>query len=304
MATLRTALQDLLQGRDKFVEGAMTIERGLLNELAEAKQRYQTSISNENSMCQKAIEDGEKWTEQVRQLEGERETYRTRCEISRSEMDSTKSEVKKLQQANTEQTVALALLQSELDRSNKERDVALARAELAEAAKDEAVKEAVAKVTSDMDGQSLSDLKVECEELRSRLNVKRMIEEEICKLLDVNIDLVDFATTNGDDDHADKCEEDHDSTAGAEGKAKTSYLNTIKRRLDEYQRFVIMKEDAETKLKSCVAELQKIKADYQVSMIRLSTEYNRFKHPFTASFETRTTQNSSRWSLWRRKSVA
>ena len=220
--------------------------------LAEDDARENSSTANEamKSMLEKAVNDGKELAERVRQLEGQVESYKTRCEVITSELDFTKSEVRRLQESNTGSAVALALLQKTLD---QERDIA-------ESAREEAVKEAAARVVvSDMNGQRLSDLKVKCDELNCRLNTKRMVEEEICKLLD--IDVADFATPDT------RCGDDgHDSSMITDDGAKNDLLNTIKRRLDEYQRYAIMKEEAETKLGSCVVELQKIKADYQVSV--------------------------------------
>ena len=46
----------------------------------------------------------------------------------------------------------------------------------------------------------------------------------------------------------------------------TSILNIIKQRLDEYKKYIVLKEEAEKRLQSCEAELEKVKAEYQVSV--------------------------------------
>jgi hypothetical protein len=174
-----------------------------------------------------------KLTEQVRLLEGQCES------VLYSELDFTKTEARRLQDANTQHAVALALLQSKLDQSNAKRDSVIERAGLADVARDEAVKEAVANImtNADADGQLLSEMKVQCDGLKSRLKVQQMIEEEICKLLDVDIASVEFTTTNTRS--ADSTEVDNDR------EAKISFLDVIKRRLNEYQCYVAMKDDAE-----------------------------------------------------------
>jgi len=195
-----------------------------------------------------------KLTEQVRLLEGQCES------VLYSELDFTKTEARRLQDANTQHAVALALLQSKLDQSNAERDSVIERAGLADVARDEAVKEAVANImtNADADGQLLSEMKVECDGLKSRLKVQRKIEQKICKLLDVDIASVEFTTTNTRS--ADSTEVDDDR------EVKISFLDVIKRRLNEFQCHVAMKDDAEKRLQGCVTELEKVKADYQVSV--------------------------------------
>lgn len=247
LVTLRTTLQDLLAGKEQFVDGAVAIEIKLRRELAEMKHNVQSSLTNETKFREKAANDREKLTEQVRHLEGECETHKTKCEVITSELDFAKSEVRRLNEANTEHAVALALLQSKLDRSNAERDEAVERAEGAEVVKHEAVS----------DGQSILELKAECNDLKSRLEVQRMVEEEICKLLDVDTSLID--STAPDTINTDSAED-----IGG-GLMKMPFLDMVKQRLDEYQSYVGMKEDAESRWQSCVTELEKVKSDYQVS---------------------------------------
>ena len=251
LATLRSALQDLLTGKQQFVEGTVAIEKKLRMELAEVQCNLQSSVTSEATVREKVTEDQTRWMEQIRHYENQCETHKTKCEVITSELDFTKSEVRRLQDINTEHAVAYALLQSRLDQSNAERDVAIEHAGRADVAKEEAVKDAVAKVVSD--GPSLSEMKVECDSLKSELKMQRMIEEEICKLLEIDIALVEFTTLTEDD-------------ADGGSSAKTSILNSIKRRLDEYQEYIVMKEEAEKRLQSCEAELDKVKADYLVSI--------------------------------------
>ena len=251
LATLRTALQDLLAGKQQFVEGTIAIEKKLRMELAEVQCNLQSSITSEATLREKSTEDHTRWMEQIRHCENQCDTHKTKCEVITSELDFTKSEVRRLQDINTEHAVAYALLQSKLEQSNAERDVAIEQAGRADVAKEEAVKDAVAKVVSD--GQSLSEMKIECDSLKSELKMQRMIEEEICKLLDIDIASVEFTTLTED-------------VSDGGSSAKTSILNSIKRRLDEYQEYIVMKEEAEKRLQSCEAELDKVKADYLVSI--------------------------------------
>ena len=267
LATLRTALQDLLAGKQQFVEGTIAIEKKLRMELAEVQCNLQSSITSEATLREKSTEDHTRWMEQIRHCENQCDTHKTKCEVITSELDFTKSEVRRLQDINTEHAVAYALLQSKLEQSNAERDVAIEQAGRADVAKEEAVKDAVAKVVSD--GQSLSEMKIECDSLKSELKMQRMIEEEICKLLDIDIALVEFTTTT-----TTTLKDNNDNTItatnfiedGGSSAKKTSVLNIIKRRLDEYHKYIGMKEDVEQRLQSCEAELDKVKVEYQVSV--------------------------------------
>jgi hypothetical protein len=232
----------------------------------EAQQEEANTSTSETTtqmqmLLDKATQDGNRWMERARQWEGQCDTHKARCEVLTSELDFAKSEVRRLQDTNTEHAVALALLQSKLDQTIAERDAAVERIGIAELAKDEAVKEAVAKVMSDVDGPPLSEMKVECDDLKSRLKMQRMIEEEICKLLDVDIALVEFTTSDA------RSVDGLDSAVAVDGgAAKISFLNIIKQRLDENQKCVIIKEEAEKRMQICVAELEKVKSDYQVSI--------------------------------------
>jgi hypothetical protein len=235
----------------------------------EENEEAAVAMTQQKMMLDKAMQEGNEWRERARQFEGQCETHKAKCEVLSSELDFTKTEVRRLQDANTKHAVALALLQSQLDQSNAERDSAIERAGLADVAKEEAVKEAVASImtNANADGQLLSEMKVECNDLKSRLKVQQMIEEEICKLLDVDIASVDFTTTNT---------RSADSMKVDDGRgAKIWFLDVIKRRLNEYRSYVTMKDDAEKRLQGCLAELEKVKADYQVSVDYSSTMLRR-----------------------------
>jgi hypothetical protein len=236
---------------------------------ATSPQEEEEAMTQQRILLDKAMQDGNEWMERARQWEGQCESHKMKCEVLYSELDFTKTEVRRLQDANTQHAVAVALLQSKLDQSNAERDLAIERVEGADVAKEEAVKDAVANImtNADVDGQLLSEMKVECDGLKSRLKVQRMIEEEICKLLDVDIASVEFTTTNTRS--ADSTEVDNDR------EAKVSFLDVIKRRLHEYQCYVAMKDDAQKRLQGCVAEMEKVKADYQVSVGCSSTMLRR-----------------------------
>ena len=95
-----------------------------------------------------------------------------------------------------------------------------------------------------------------------------MQQEEICKLLDVDIALVEFKTSNA------RSVDGLDSNVAVDGgAAKISFQNIIKQRLDEYQKCVMIKDEAENRVQICVAELEKVKSDYQVSMQYRTSSY-------------------------------
>ena len=52
------------------------------------------------------------------------------------------------------------------------------------------------------------------------------------------------------------------------------FLNSIKHRLEEFQKDVKVKGEVERDLESCFVELEKVEADYQVSMLSAADSFS------------------------------
>jgi len=260
LAVVRTACADLLEGKEEFVAGAITVEGGLRNKLAEVQSVF-ANLTQEKCSLEKDLEEEKEENvglkEQIQQLLRERDSYKTRCEMISSELDGTKLELGKLQQSHTENAIALALLESKLEESTSQNEMALANLANSESTHQEAIKEAEFTVAMDM-GEKLSNAKTENAMLTNENKVRKAREEEICRLLHLEVALVDIA--------ADEPRTD------ADGGTADAFLNSIKHRLEEFQKDVKVKGEVERDLESCFVELEKVEADYQAALETAATK--------------------------------
>jgi len=257
LAVVRTACQDLLRGKEQYVAGAIQIETRLRNNLAKVHGAFQT-CSNEN----KSFRDEDvRLKERVSQLIRERDHHRTKFETITSELSSTKEEVVRLQKSHTENAIALALVESKLQESNTREESMLANFERLESSKVEEIEEARSEVAREM-GKEISEMKSENDALRMETRMRREREENICRLLDVDVALVDGA--------ANKPEQAMVVNASCQGETDSvvadSLLNLIQHRLEGFEESVKAKEKIGRDLESCSTLLEKFKVDYQAAL--------------------------------------
>lgn len=134
----------------------------------------------------------------------------------------------------------------------------------------EAAREAEAKVATEM-GERLSEMQAENERFKSAMEVHKANEEEICKFLGVDVASVDFAVN----DCADCVSADSDAAVAADASRdapRSSFLSTVKARVDGLYEVKKVKKELERNLESCMDELEKAEADHQTALQALAAK--------------------------------
>ena len=101
-------------------------------------------------------------------------------------------------------------------------------------------------VQSEMD-EKLCKSDKEKQVLQEEIEVRRGWEQEVCQLMNVNVAEEEAVVGAIDDD------------------TPVSFMETIRQRVHEYQNDIKTKDELEQSLESCLMELDKAEADYQVS---------------------------------------
>jgi len=239
LGMLRTALSDLLVGKDTFVKGAIDIEKELRYTLNEAMN---TKSSLVNQLKVQNVES-EKMAEEIEGMARECDEHVTKYEVLSTELNNTKEEISKLQQNATEHEVSLALVQSKLDESNAAKEEALTQLASMNSSKEEAIQEVESRIRAEMNEQ-LSKLQSENSILKKEMVLKAKETMDICTVLNVDRSDVNFTDVS----------------------ASNSFCNVVKDRVEQLHVQLKDKEEVELKLKSCKVELEKVTTDYQAAL--------------------------------------
>jgi len=239
LGMLRTALSDLLVGKDTFVKGAIDIEKTLRYTLNEAMN---TKSSLVNQLKVQNVES-EKMAEELEGMARECDEHVTKYEVLNAELNSTKDEMNKLQQNATEHEVSLALVQSKLDESNAAKEETLTQLASMNSSKEEAIQEVESRIRAEMNEQ-LSKLQSENSILKKEMVLKAKETMDICTVMNVNRSDVNFTDVS----------------------ATNSFCNVVKDRVEQLHLQLKDKEDVELKLKSCKVELEKVTTAYQTAL--------------------------------------
>ncbi|KAL9190447.1 hypothetical protein ACHAXT_007658 [Thalassiosira profunda] len=242
-SVLRAVLRDLLEGKEKFAKGAAGIEKGLRQRLGEAKSVVD-GLNREKSEREKELnrekDEGASLKEKVQELLRDRESLGTKCEMLQSEVDGAKAEAARLQTANTDNAVAMALLESKLEESDAQREAAVAEVAEARAAKDEAVEEAAARATGEMVGE-VATLRAKNEALAADVASLQAREAAVCQMMGVEADSVEF-------------------------------VPSIRVKVERYREDAKALEELDVEYESCKAELEKAKADHLLGVEALASK--------------------------------
>jgi len=239
LGMLRTALSDLLVGKDTFVTGAIDIEKTLrytLNETMSTKSSLVNQLRVQN-------DESEKMAEELEVMARECDEHVTKYEVLSTEVNNTKEEISKLQQNATEHEVSLAVVQSKLDESNVAKEEALEQLASMNSSKEEAIQEVESRIRAEMNEQ-LSKLQSENAILKKELILKAKETMDICTVMNVDRSDVNFTDVS----------------------ASNSFCNVVKDRVEQLHMQLKDNEEVELKLKSCKVELEKVTTDYQAAL--------------------------------------
>lgn len=246
---LRQLCNTLLEGKDEFVVGAISVEgrlreriarvRGLVGQILEGKATAEQQWKEEQSKTSTL-------QQQIQYLRQERDQYKAKSDTLQMEYGNTKYDYQQLQQTHTQTCIKLGVLQSQVDETNKQAEAARRNASNAESTIADAVKEAEARMAVSL-GEDMKRLQKENASLR---NMMKGREEELCKVLDIDASVCIHSESMKDEESTEVL------------------LDCTKQKMEEWR-------VVERTLEDCRGELERAKADYDVSTYCVSCALSR-----------------------------
>ena len=235
LKTLKIICNDLLQGKDEFVSGAVGIEMTLRQKilgvqtafglLGEEKEILTTKLNDANDTILKLQEE-------VECLRHERDMANVKCNVLQEDWDGTKTNLESLQQSYTNSCVQLALLESKVEETKSQLEEARSEVIEAQSSTENAVAEAKDEISKE-----INVLQKKNETLVAAVKGREM---EICRMMSVDLESADF------DDG-------------------TSFLNAVQTKVEEYQHNANTTNEVQNELERLKTEFEQSKAELGVS---------------------------------------
>uniref|UniRef100_A0A7S4JBW0 Kinesin motor domain-containing protein n=1 Tax=Odontella aurita TaxID=265563 RepID=A0A7S4JBW0_9STRA len=240
---LKTKMNQLLRGKNRFVNGAVDAERTaragweralhtakIMDEERSALKKNISQLEADNT----SLSDGAKDMERDLGLSEEK--------VARLEeqIDPLREKLAAAEKAHTEASIALAVLEAKSEESAKQAEGWRAEIAAIEKSKQDAVKQAETEVAAEKE-REMAELREECASLRTKMEAR---EEELCRLVGAGVG---------------------DSNAGGGG----SHIDSVKNELDKLRS---QKVELESKLASQGAELERAKTDSQTATDRATSK--------------------------------
>lgn len=242
LKTLKVVCNDLLQGKDEFVSGAVDIEL-TLRQKAMSVQTAFVQLGEERDSLMKQLNDVDDTAQEMQEklacLEKERDLAIDRCNTVQEECAGVKSDLETLQQHYTDGCAKIALLETEVEESKSKLDEAHSQVIEAQSSTEKAVDDI--KVGMSLE---INMLKEKNETLVAMMKAREM---EICKMMNVDV------------------------------KDGSSFLDAVRSKVEEFQNDARTINESQNELERLKAELKQSKSDLGVSsLICVSTLYRLF----------------------------
>jgi len=227
LKTLKLVCNDLLQGKDEFVAGAVGIELALRQKIMAAETAFEL-LGEEKETLIKQLNDANdtvrKMQEEMECLRQERDLANAKCHALQEECDGAKTNLETLQQNYTISCVKLALLETKVEESKSQLEEARSQVIEAQSSTEKVSKE-------------ISALQEKNETMVDAVKAREM---EICRMMSVDLESVDFD----------------------EG---SSFLNAVRCKVEEFQHDANTANEVQDELERLKAELEQSKTDLGVS---------------------------------------
>jgi len=228
LKTLKLVCNDLLQGKDEFVAGAVGIELTLRQKIMGIQTAFGL-LGEEKKTLLKQLNDANdavlKMQEEMECLRRERDLAIAKCNTIQEDCDGVKTNLESLQQSYTNSCVKLALLETKVEESKSQLEQSRIKIIEAQSSTEKAVAEAKVGISKERI--------VLQEAMKSR-------EMEVCRIMNVDMESVDF------DDGS-------------------SFLNAVRSKVQEYHHNANTNIDVQNELERLKVELEQSKTDLGVS---------------------------------------
>eukprot|EP00984_Skeletonema_dohrnii_P013827 scaffold5779_cov205-Skeletonema_dohrnii-CCMP3373.AAC.4 len=242
LKTLKIVCNDLLQGKDEFVSGAIGIELALRQKIMGVQTAFGL-LGQEKETLMKQLNDANdtalKMQEEMECLRRERDLATAKCDALQEDCDGAKSNHDTLQQSYNESCVKMALLETKVEESKSQLEEARSQVVEAQLSKEKALDEMKVEMSKDMNA-----LQEQNETMVASVKAREM---EICRILSVDLESVDF----GDG---------------------SSLLNAVRSKVEDYQHDANTTKEIEIELERLKAELTQSKTDLGCALERAATK--------------------------------
>ena len=236
LKTLKIVCNDLLQGKDEFVSGAIGIELALRQKIMGVQTAFGL-LGQEKESLMKQLNDANdtalKMQEEMECLRRERDLATAKCNALQEDCDGAKSNHDILQQSYNESRVKMTLLETKVEESKYQLEEARSQVLEAQLSKEKALDEMKVEMTKDIHA-----LQGKNETMVATVKAREM---EICRMMSVDLESVDF------DDGS-------------------PFLNAVRSKVEEYQHDANTTNEIQNDLERLKAELTQSKTDLGVSI--------------------------------------
>jgi len=242
LKTLKIVCNDLLQGKDEFVSGAIWIELALRQKIMGVQTAFGL-LGQEKESLMKQLNDANdtalKMQEEMECLRRERDLANAKCNALQEDCDGAKSNHDILQQSYNESCVKMALLETKVEESKYQLEEARSQVLEAQLSKEKALDEMKVEMTKDIHA-----LQGKNETMVATVKAREM---EICRMMSVDLESVDF------DDGS-------------------PFLNAVRSKVEEYQHDANTTNEIQNDFERLKAELTQSKTDLGCALERAATK--------------------------------